>query len=72
MSDVKEKENELNIEEKFEEINELIKKLDDKDISLEESFSLYKEGLLKLKECTDIVDGIEKQLIILQEEDKNV
>ncbi len=62
----------ISIEDKFKEIDELLLKLSDKELSLEDSFSLYKDGLTKLKECNEIVDGIEKQLKVLQEEDSDV
>lgn len=68
--DIKNKE--PKIDEKFSEIEEIIKKMEDKSLSLEDSFELYKSGLKTLKECNDIVDRVEKQLIILKEEDIDV
>ncbi|SHO52550.1 exodeoxyribonuclease VII small subunit [Anaerocolumna xylanovorans] len=62
---MKEKEN--NLEQSFLELNEIIKKLESEDISLEDSFSLYQEGIKLLKSCNDSIDKVEKQLIILGE-----
>ncbi len=62
---MKEKEN--NLEQSFLELNEIIKKLESEDVSLEDSFSLYQEGVKLLKSCNDSIDRVEKQLIILGE-----
>ncbi|MGN6715461.1 Exodeoxyribonuclease VII small subunit [Anaerocolumna jejuensis DSM 15929] len=62
---MKEKEN--NLEQSFLELNEIIKKLESEDVSLEDSFSLYQEGVKLLKSCNDSIDRVEKQLIVLGE-----
>lgn len=62
---MKEKEN--NLEKSFLELNEIIKKLESEEISLEDSFSLYQEGIKLLKSCNDSIDKVEKQLIVLGE-----
>lgn len=62
---MKEKEN--NLEQSFLELNEIIKKLESEDVSLEDSFSLYQEGVKLLKNCNDSIDRVEKQLIVLGE-----
>lgn len=67
-----ENKNEPKIDDKFIEVEEIIKKMEDKSLSLEDSFELYKSGLKTLKECNDIVDKVEKQLVILMEEDTDV
>ena len=55
----------------FEELNEIIGKLEKEDITLEESFYLYQEGMKLLKYCNNSIDRVEKQLIIIGEnEDK--
>ncbi len=60
-------ENKLSLEERMKRLNEIIKEMENPDISLEESFELYKKGVTELKECNDMIDGIEKELIILEE-----
>lgn len=62
---MKEKEN--NLEKSFLQLNEIIKKLESEEISLEDSFSLYQEGIKLLKSCNDSIDKVEKQLIVLGE-----
>ncbi len=56
------------LETAFEELDEIIEKLDNEDITLEESFKLYQEGMKLLKYSNDSIDKVEKQIIILGEE----
>lgn len=57
----------MTIEEGFEEIEGLINELEKKDITLEESFSKYQEGIKLIKECNGMIDRIEKEIIVLEE-----
>lgn len=59
----------LSIEDTFETINGIIGKLSADELPLEDSFSLYKEGMELISHCNDIIDGVEKQIIILQNEE---
>lgn len=56
---------EFKLEESFDKLNEIIEALEKPDISLENSFSLYQEGMKLLKACNDSIDKVEKELIIL-------
>ncbi len=58
-------EKELKLEESFEKLNEIIEALEKPDITLENSFTLYQEGMKLLKACNDSIDKVEKELIIL-------
>lgn len=55
------------LEASFEELQEIIQKLENEDISLEDSFKLYTDGIELLKNCNNSIDKVEKQLIILGE-----
>jgi len=57
----------LTLEETFAGLEEVIQKMEQGDISLEESFKLYHEGMDMLKSCNDKIDKIEKQMLILDE-----
>lgn len=59
------------LEVSFDELNEIISKLEAEDISLEESFLLYNSGMKLVKSCNDSIDKIEKKLIILNEDGEN-
>lgn len=59
---------EIRLEEAFGKIEELLGKLGDKEVSLEESFALYQEGMKLLKLCNDQIDHVEKQMLQIDEE----
>ena len=56
------------LEEAFDRIEELLEKLQDKDVTLEESFGLYQEGMGLLKLCNENIDHVEKQMLQIDEE----
>ena len=56
------------LEEAFDRIEALLSKLQDKDVTLEESFGLYQEGMGLLKLCNDNIDHVEKQMLQIDEE----
>ncbi|MDF2608616.1 MAG: Exonuclease small subunit [Lachnospiraceae bacterium] len=58
---------EKTLESSFGELNDIINKLEKEEITLEESFQLYQEGVELLKYCNNSIDKVEKQLIILGE-----
>ncbi len=59
------------IEGALEELEAIIKKLEDKDCSLEKSFAYYEKGMRMVKECSEIIDKTEKKIRILSEEGQN-
>ena len=62
-----ETEKEPELEELFEQLEEVTGKMEEKDTSLEESFALYQKGMELLKTCKDTIDRIEKKVQILDE-----
>ena len=56
------------LEDAFDRIEELLEKLQDKDVTLEESFGLYQEGMGLLKLCNENIDHVEKQMLQIDEE----
>lgn len=58
---------ELTLEQIFEKLEGTIGKLEQEDISLEESFRLYKEGMKLVKSCNDRIDKVEKEVLKLNE-----
>lgn len=60
----------MKIEERFVELDKIVKKLELGESTLEESFELYKEGMNMIKDCNKEIDKVEKQLIILQSNDE--
>lgn len=60
-------EQEETLEETMESLRELIRTLEEGQLSLEDSFRLYKEGMQKLSQCDALMDRVEKELLILEE-----
>ncbi len=59
---------ELTIEETFEALEEVLNQMEAQEISLEESFSCYEKGMKLIKYCNDKIDKVEKQIMVLSEE----
>lgn len=55
----------MTIEENFAKIEETIEKLEAEDISLEDAFAAYSEGMKLLKSCNDQIDKVEKKVLKL-------
>lgn len=58
---------EQSLEAVFEELDEVVQKLEGEDVSLEESFQLYHTGMDLLKVCNEKIDTIEKKMLVLDE-----
>lgn len=61
-----EKKQDQSTEETFAQLDELLEKLEASDTSLEESFACYEAGMKLVKACSDKIDKVEKQMMILQ------
>lgn len=62
--------NDFKLEEAFEKLDEMLDVLESPDISLEESFEVYKEGMTLLAKCNETIDQVEKKVLKLTEEGK--
>ena len=58
---------ERSLEEMFGEIEDVIEKLEDPDVPIEDAFIRYENGMKILKECNDKLDRIEKKVLVLSE-----
>ena len=56
------------IEECFEYLDEVIRKMEDPDLPLEESFDLYEKGMKVLKQAAGAVDEVEKKVKLIDDE----
>lgn len=52
----------------FLQIEAMIEKMESPDITLEESFLLYQQGIGKLKDCNQFLDEVEKKMLVLNAE----
>ncbi len=58
----------MTLEKAFEELEVIIEKMNSKEVSLDDSFSLYTEGTKLLKYCNEQLDTVEKKMLVLSEE----
>lgn len=58
---------ELTLEEHFTQLEEIIEQMQGEDVSLEESFSLYEQGMKTLKNCNQKIDAVEKKMLQMNE-----
>ena len=57
----------MTLEENFAKVDEIMEKLSDDALPLEESFGIYKEGMEVLTECQKVIDEVEKKVKELSE-----
>lgn len=56
------------IEQAFAELDILVQKLEDRETSLEDSFSCYRQGMELLKHCSEKLDTVEKKMLQMNED----
>lgn len=59
---------ELSLEEAFSKLEEIIAKMENREITLEDSFLKYQEGMALLKSCNEKIDRVEKKILVLNED----
>ncbi len=57
----------ISLEEAFEQIETVIERLEEEDITLEESFKAYQDGMKLLAYCNGKIDKVEKQVLKINE-----
>lgn len=63
-----EQEQPLSLEETFEQIEEVIARLEAEEITLEESFQEYNRGMKLLQHCNATIDQVEKKVLRINED----
>ena len=61
---MEEKKNSL--EERFANIEEILQQMENPEVSLEDSFGLYKKGMEELEQANQMLDGIEKEMLVVK------
>ncbi|MBR1702461.1 MAG: exodeoxyribonuclease VII small subunit [Lachnospiraceae bacterium] len=56
------------LEENFKRLEETIARLEEEDISLEDAFNAYSEGMQLLKKCNAQIDRVEKKVLKIAED----
>lgn len=60
------------LEEIFAELDGILKKMQNPEVSLEESFSLYEQGMRDIRQSTGLLDEIEQKMLLLSKEGETV
>lgn len=61
-----------NFELNLKKLEELVKKLDSDELTLDESIALFEEGMILSKKCSDKLESAERKInILLQDENGN-
>ena len=58
----------MSLEECFEGLDDIIVDLQSGELSLEDSYKKYEEGMKLIKKCTETIDKVEKKLIVVENE----
>lgn len=62
---MEQKNEERTLQEMLKKLEENIRQLESEDISLEDSFLVYEQGMKLIKECNDKIDHVEKKVLEL-------
>ena len=56
-----------NLEEMFDRLDQVIGTLGGEDVSLEEAFGLYDQGMKLIRRCNQTINEVEKKILVLDE-----
>ena len=56
-----------NLEEMFHRLDQVIGTLEGEDVSLEEAFGLYDQGMKLIRRCNQTINEVEKKILVLDE-----
>ena len=65
---MEEKKKVKSIEETMKELQAIIEKMEDRENTLEDSFACFEAGMKLVKECSERIDKVEKQIMVFSEE----
>lgn len=60
----------MTLEQSFGGLDTIIDELQSGELTLEESFKKYEEGMKLIKNCNDAIDKVEKKLIVIDNKNK--
>ena len=58
---------ELSFEEAVENLDKVVKNLSDPELSLDDAFKSYEDGIKLLKHCNDTLDKVEKKVMLIND-----
>lgn len=57
------------LEQSFEKLEQIIGNLENGNVSLEDSFKLYNEGMKLIQNCNQQLDKVEKKIVVLNQKE---
>lgn len=63
MAQEQKKQESMTLEESFRKLDQVVERLESREITLEESFRVYQSGMNLLKECSEKIDRVEKKML---------
>ena len=60
------------LEEMLAHLDEILNNMEDPDISLEDAFSLYEQGMKDIRSCNEKLDLVEKKMMVIAEDGTEV
>ncbi|MGN0328449.1 MAG: exodeoxyribonuclease VII small subunit [Lachnospira sp.] len=60
------------IEDSFARLENIINDMEKEDITLDEAFKLYKEGIKLVENCNGMLDKVEKQIVLINDRGEQV
>ena len=66
---MEENKEELSIEEMFDRLDGIMRTLEDSRSTLEESFASYEAGMRLVRACSENIDKVEKQIMVVNGEE---
>ena len=57
------------LEQSFEKLEQIIGNLENGDVSLEDSFKLNNEGMKLIQNCNQLLDKVEKKIVVLNQKE---
>ncbi|MDO5382598.1 MAG: exodeoxyribonuclease VII small subunit [Eubacteriales bacterium] len=60
------------IEDSFARLENIISDMEKEDITLDEAFKLYKEGIKLVENCNGMLDKVEKQIVLINDRGEQV
>lgn len=67
-----EQKKEPSLEEMFQELDEILAGMENRDVSLEDAFALYEKGMKKVRQCNDKLDLVEKKMLVIAQDGAEV
>ena len=55
----------VTLEDRFPNLAKIVAQMEDQNVSLDESFELYKKGLDEVKHANEMLEGIEKAMLVI-------